>query len=130
MTSSASPLSTQRLEPAEANTLSISPALRAGLDQEALVTSKSAELPATLVTRPVGPRRVAVVHEWLTTYAGSESVLEQMLAVFPDSDLFVLVDFLPEGQHLPVKSVRSCRSRGATIAPIFRSCRSPSSNLI
>ena len=42
-----------------------------------------------------GPRRVAIVHEWLVTYAGSERVLEQMLAVYPDADLFAVCDFLP-----------------------------------
>jgi glycosyltransferase involved in cell wall biosynthesis len=40
--------------------------------------------------------RVAFVHEWFTTFAGSEKVFEQMLAVFPQADVFVLVDFLPE----------------------------------
>jgi glycosyltransferase involved in cell wall biosynthesis len=39
--------------------------------------------------------RVAFVHEWFTTFAGSEKVLEQMLAVFPEASVFVLVDFLP-----------------------------------
>lgn len=42
--------------------------------------------------------RIAVVHEWLVTYAGAEKVLEAMLAEFPDADVFCLVDFLPE-QH-------------------------------
>lgn len=37
----------------------------------------------------------AVVHEWLVTYAGSERVVEQMLRLYPDADLFSLVDFLP-----------------------------------
>ncbi|MBD2462789.1 glycosyltransferase family 4 protein [Oscillatoria sp. FACHB-1407] len=40
--------------------------------------------------------KTAVVHEWLVTYAGSERVCEQMLMLFPDADLFSLVDFLPE----------------------------------
>ena len=39
--------------------------------------------------------RVAVVHEWLVTYAGSERVLEQMLQVFPEADLYSLLDFVP-----------------------------------
>jgi glycosyltransferase involved in cell wall biosynthesis len=38
--------------------------------------------------------KVAIVHEWLATYAGSERVVEQMLKVFPDADLFSLVDFI------------------------------------
>ncbi|MDF1502336.1 glycosyltransferase [Roseisolibacter sp. H3M3-2] len=43
--------------------------------------------------------KVAVVHEWLTTYAGSERVLEQMLAVLPDADVFAVCDFLPERER-------------------------------
>jgi glycosyltransferase involved in cell wall biosynthesis len=38
--------------------------------------------------------RIAVVHEWLTSYAGSEKVLEQILLIFPTADIFSLVDFL------------------------------------
>jgi glycosyltransferase involved in cell wall biosynthesis len=40
--------------------------------------------------------RVAIVHEWLVTYAGSEKVLEAMLQVFPDADIFCALDFLPD----------------------------------
>lgn len=43
---------------------------------------------------PAGPR-VAIVHEWLDTYAGSERVLEQLLCCFPQADLFAVVDFMP-----------------------------------
>jgi glycosyltransferase involved in cell wall biosynthesis len=43
--------------------------------------------------------RVAVVHEWLTTFAGSEKALAQILKVFPNADLFCLIDFLPESQR-------------------------------
>jgi len=39
--------------------------------------------------------RVAIVHEWFETYAGSERVVEQILAIYPDADVFALVDFLP-----------------------------------
>ena len=39
--------------------------------------------------------RVAIVHEWLTSFAGSERVVQQMLQIFPDADLFALVDHLP-----------------------------------
>ncbi len=37
--------------------------------------------------------KVAFVHEWLVTYAGSEKVLAEMLKEFPDADIFCLVDF-------------------------------------
>jgi glycosyltransferase involved in cell wall biosynthesis len=43
--------------------------------------------------------KVAIVHDWLVTYAGSERVLEQMLACYPQADVFSLVDFLPEDQR-------------------------------
>lgn len=39
--------------------------------------------------------RVAIVHDWLVTYAGSERVVEQLIALFPQADLFSLIDFLP-----------------------------------
>jgi len=43
--------------------------------------------------------KVAIVHEWLTTYAGSEKVVEQMLEVYPDADVFAMVDFLPKEER-------------------------------
>ena len=41
-------------------------------------------------------KKIAIVHEWFTTFAGSEKVVQQMLQVFPQADLFGLIDFLPE----------------------------------
>ena len=43
--------------------------------------------------------KVAVVHEWLTTFAGSEKALVQILKIFPNADLFCLIDFLPGDQR-------------------------------
>ena len=43
--------------------------------------------------------KVAVVCDWLVTYAGAEKVLEQILRIFPEADLFAVVDFIPEGQR-------------------------------
>ena len=40
--------------------------------------------------------KIAVVCDWLVTYAGAEKVLEQILNVYPEADLFDLVDFLDE----------------------------------
>jgi glycosyltransferase involved in cell wall biosynthesis len=42
-----------------------------------------------------GPVRVAIVHDWFVTYAGSERVVEQLIALFPQADVFSLLDFLP-----------------------------------
>jgi glycosyltransferase involved in cell wall biosynthesis len=39
--------------------------------------------------------KVAIVHEWLDSYAGSERVVEQLLAIWPEADLFAVCDFLP-----------------------------------
>ena len=43
--------------------------------------------------------KVAIIHDWLVTYAGAERVLEQILNIFPDADLYSLVDFLPENNR-------------------------------
>jgi glycosyltransferase involved in cell wall biosynthesis len=40
--------------------------------------------------------RVAIVHDWLSVYAGAEKVLSSILESFPEADLYCLVDFLPE----------------------------------
>lgn len=41
--------------------------------------------------------RIAVMHEWLLDYAGSERVLREILAVVPQADLYALVD-LPDDE--------------------------------
>lgn len=43
--------------------------------------------------------KVAIVHEWFVTYAGSERVVEQILNCFPDADLFSLIDFIPTNER-------------------------------
>ena len=60
--------------------------------------------------QPAAPSNVAVVHEWLVDRAGSEQVLEQILALFPDATLYTLIDRMPQtdraglGQHRIVTS--------------------------
>src|SRR5947207_1794563 len=44
-------------------------------------------------------RRIAIVHDWLPVYAGAERVLEQILNVFPEADLFSVLDFIPKDQR-------------------------------
>jgi glycosyltransferase involved in cell wall biosynthesis len=44
-------------------------------------------------------KKVAIVHDWLTTYAGAERVLEQLLSLYPDADLFSVCDFVPESER-------------------------------
>lgn len=43
--------------------------------------------------------RVAIIHDWLTVYAGAEKVLAQMLILYPQAEIFTLVDFLPDADR-------------------------------
>lgn len=43
----------------------------------------------------LSPPRVAVVHDWLIDFAGSERVLAEILRCYPQADLFTLVDLMP-----------------------------------
>jgi hypothetical protein len=43
--------------------------------------------------------RVAVVHDWLVIYGGAERVLEHILDMYPQADVFSLIDFVPENQR-------------------------------
>lgn len=42
--------------------------------------------------------KTAIIHEWLVNYAGSEKVLEQIIRLFPEADLYALFDFLPDSE--------------------------------
>ena len=48
---------------------------------------------------PSRPERVAIVHEWLVNHAGSEKVVEQLLQIYPQADLYAVVDFLGPGER-------------------------------
>lgn len=48
--------------------------------------------------------KVAIVCDWLVTYAGAEKVLEQILNIFPEADIFALVDFLDEDNRSFIKN--------------------------
>lgn len=47
------------------------------------------------------PLSVAIVHDWLVTWAGAEKVLDVLLAHFPQAELFTTVNFLDDAQ-IPV----------------------------
>ena len=38
--------------------------------------------------------KVAIIHDWLVTYAGAERVLEQLLVIYPDAEIYTTVDFI------------------------------------
>lgn len=46
--------------------------------------------------------KTAIVHEWFVNYAGSERVVESFVNIFPDADVFALVDFLDEYQRFKI----------------------------
>ncbi|MCH9608541.1 MAG: D-inositol-3-phosphate glycosyltransferase [Chlamydiales bacterium] len=43
--------------------------------------------------------KIAVVHEWLTLCAGAEKVLSQILSLYPNADLFSVIDFFKEEER-------------------------------
>jgi glycosyltransferase involved in cell wall biosynthesis len=43
--------------------------------------------------------KVAIIHEWFTSFAGSERVVAEILALFPQADVFCLFDFLAESER-------------------------------
>lgn len=43
--------------------------------------------------------KIAIVHEWLVNYAGSERVVESFTNIWPNADVFTLVDFLNDEQR-------------------------------
>jgi glycosyltransferase involved in cell wall biosynthesis len=48
--------------------------------------------------------KIAIVHDWLVVYAGSERCVESFTNIWPDADVFTLVNFLtPEEQKIILK---------------------------
>jgi len=45
------------------------------------------------------PKRVGLVHDWLTTYVGGERVLEQMIGLYPQSQIYTTIDTLPDHER-------------------------------
>lgn len=45
--------------------------------------------------------KIAIITDWLVTYAGAEKVLSELIQCFPTADLFAVIDFLtPENRAL------------------------------
>ncbi len=47
--------------------------------------------------------RVCIVHDWIATYTGAEKVVEQLLTMYPEADLFTVVDVLDEKKRTFLK---------------------------
>jgi glycosyltransferase involved in cell wall biosynthesis len=73
--------------------------------------------------------RIAIVHDWLDTWGGGESVLAEMLQAYPDCDLYALVDFMPDalrerlhGRHARttfLQRMPGARRRFRLMLPLF-----------
>jgi len=40
--------------------------------------------------------KTAIIHDWLVTNAGAEKVLKEIVDLYPDADIFSIVDFLDD----------------------------------
>ena len=52
----------------------------------------------------IKPDKIAIVHDWFDTLGGAENVVEQFLNIFPQADLYSLVDFLPAEKRSIIKN--------------------------
>ena len=88
-----------------------------------LVSDQRSDTCSPIFSRPRQSDRpkVAIVHEWFTTYAGSEKVLEAMLADLPDADLFCLIDFLSPHDRLKLGNSRP-KTTFLQKIPFIRKC--------
>lgn len=65
--------------------------------------------------------RVAIIHEWLEAYAGSERVLEHMIKCFPNADIFAVVDFIKPDDRAFLQS-RPVRTSFIQRLPFAKQC--------
>ncbi len=54
--------------------------------------------------------KIAIVHDWLVTNAGAEKVLKNIIDIYPDADIFSLVDFLSNKDKKDVIDNRSVKT--------------------
>lgn len=67
---------------------------------------------------PLAALRIAVVHEWLIDYAGSERVLRSILDLLPHADLFTLLE-------LPTEELRRAIPKRAQATTFLQSLPNP-----
>jgi len=59
---------------------------------------------------PIKPRhrpRVAIIHDWLVVYGGAERVLRQLIALFPEAEVFAVVDFFSDQDRTKIFGKRA-----------------------
>lgn len=50
--------------------------------------------------------KVAIIHEWLSSFGGSERLLAQLLHLFPNADIFALIHFSECFQNTELKDIK------------------------
>ncbi len=63
-----------------------------------------------LASAPLAAARVAIVHEWLVTPGGAELVLHDILALFPNADVFCLLDKMAPAERAALGVTRTTTS--------------------
>ncbi len=51
--------------------------------------------------------KVAIVHDWLVAFGGAEKVLADMIAIWPNADIFSVVDFFSDGSRAAIGGNRA-----------------------
>lgn len=63
--------------------------------------------------------RIALIHDWLDTWGGGEKVLAALLELYPDAELYALVDFLTDANRLKLGG-RPVRTSFIELLPFAR----------
>lgn len=54
--------------------------------------------------------KVAIVHDWLTSFGGAERVLQRLLDLYPQADLYSVVDYLSDDQRQGLRAQSTTQS--------------------
>ena len=64
--------------------------------------------------------KVAIVHDWLVTNAGAEKVLKAILEIYPEADIFSLVDFLSNEDRKEILNSKFAKTSFIQILPFAK----------
>src|SRR5438105_5112539 len=83
---------------------------------------ESSAQPSSLILHPSSLGRVAVIHDWLTGMRGGERVLEGILDLVPDAEIFTLFHFPGSvSPKIEARTIHTSRLQGpATLADDYR----------
>ena len=68
--------------------------------------------------------KIAIVHDWLVTFGGAEQFLADLLSIYPEADLFTVVDFLDKekrGFLKDKKIITTCIQKMPKVKTKYRS---------